>query len=153
MSNAKTYLTSRIKEALYNAEGNKSKAMQQIMSWSQQDQQLLQALTKAHLSGIVAYHVDKIASGGEIDDSAQKPSPMQKPKPRTRNGRKRVDPAQGSPFGKALLQAASSTKSSVFGLESYEAPAKADDNATQRQADAMKHLASFSHTPQTKRIR
>lgn len=147
------YLVSRIKEALYNSGGNKTKAMQQVMAWSAQDMQLLQALTRAHLSGIVAYHVDRVASGGAKSSggAASKPTAQPQARPRAASPQqKMVNPAQGSPFGQAILKAASSTNASVFGLESYEAPRR-EDKTSPRHVEAMKHIASFSQAPQGKR--
>lgn len=148
-----TYLTSRIKEALYNANGNKTKAIHQITSWAAQDQQLLQALTRAHLGGIIAYHVDRVASGKPAKGSASsaKKASAKSSTPRaSKGGKKRVNVRDGSAFGQAILKAASDTNASVFGLESYAAPSK-DDLTSQRHVDAVKHLASFSHPSQNKR--
>lgn len=147
-SSSGNYLISRIKEALYNAGGNKTKAMNQIMAWSAQDMQLLQALTRAHLSGIVAYHVDRVASGGAKGASKAAPS-KPKAKPAAPQARKTVNPAQGNPFGQAILKAASSADSAVFGLESYESPRRAEHTSS-RHVEAMKHIASFSKSPQHK---
>ncbi len=144
-------MTSRIKEALYNADGNATKAIQQITAWSQQDHQLLHALTRAHLGGIVAYHVERVSSGKSVQD---KPAPSArrpvKNAAAVKPEKRRVDVRKGSPFGQAILRAASSPKASIFGLESYDAPTR-DDKISQRQIDAMKHIASFSHPSDNKR--
>ncbi len=151
-NSASTYLTSRLKEALYNAKGNKAKAMQQIISWSAQDMQLLQALTRAHLSGIVAYHIDRVAEGKEATSVMPSKSPAAVPRKATgkKPSRKRVDPARGNAFGREILKAASNAEASIFGLETYRAPTRQDEQSSNRQADVMKHLASFSQTPQDK---
>lgn len=152
------YVLSRIKEALYNSNGNKAQAMRQVLSWAGTDMQLLQGLTRAHLSGIVAYHVDRAAAGraggaGEMRSAgAKKKTPPAEPIARRATPkvgqRRMVSPSQGSPFGQEILKAASNTRSQVFGLESYESPVPAQPTS-KRHEDVMRHLASFSNKNKT----
>lgn len=138
------YVTSRIKEALYNAKGNKKLATKQIAAWAQQDTELLQGLTRAHLGGIVAFHIDRVASGradAETKTSGQNSNPKKQSAPK----RKTVNPAQGTAFAQEILRGASNPNAQIFGLESYAAPAKAA--TSQRHKQALQHIASFSVPP------
>ena len=136
------YVVSRIKEALYNAKGNKAKAKQQIMAWARTDVQLLEGLTRAHLSGIVDFNINRVESGKGLP-SAAAPSRGSAPK---KAKRKMVNPAKGSAFGQEILKTVSSGNATVFGLESYESPnpPSKDNAASQRHVDALNHIASFS---------
>lgn len=130
------YVVSRIKEALYNAKGNKKIASQQIMAWAMDDMQLLKGLTRAHLGGIVAYNIERVASGKAGDDNSHAQL-NQTPN----SSRKMVNPKDSSEFGRELLKTVS--KGVVFGLESYETPT-APVKTSQRHIDTLNHIASFS---------
>lgn len=136
------YVVSRIKEALYNAKGNKAKAKQQIIAWAKTDVQLLEGLTRAHLGGIVDFNINRVESGKGLPSTA---SPAAKAAPKKAQ-RKMVNPAQGSAFGQEILKTVSSGNATVFGLESYESPnlPSKDSGASQRHVDALNHIASFS---------
>lgn len=58
---AKSYLQTCILDALAKAKGNETKARQIISSQALEDDQLLLALAKPHLSGIVAHAVGRIS--------------------------------------------------------------------------------------------
>lgn len=156
MTSQSQYLISRIKEALYNASGNKAKAMQQIIAWSAADHQLLQALTRSHLSGIVAYHVDRVTSGAIETNQAPQTNhaPNQIgsiPKAQPRQPVPGQGQEQGNAFGEALFQAASNQKTAQFGLEGHATATPREENASQRHIDAMRHIASFSSHSSDKR--
>lgn len=138
------YVVSRIKEALYNAKGNKKLAAKQVTAWAQQDTELLNGLTRAHLGGIVAFHVDRVASGRADTDAPATPAASAPQKPAAPK-RKVVNPAQGTKFAQEILRGASDPNAQIFGLESYAAPNKAA--TSKRHKDALQHIASFSVPP------
>lgn len=139
------YVVSRIKEALYNAKGNKKLATKQIMAWALQDTELLQGLTRAHLGGIVAYHIDRVASG-RADSAPSKPAANASAKAAASQQRKTVNPARGTPFAQEILKNVSNPNAPIFGLESYAAPTQSNAATSKRHKDALTHIASFSHT-------
>ena len=57
------YVERRINEALKLSKGNATKARQIVIKWCQDDIRLLHGMTKAHLNGIVAYNIERVASG------------------------------------------------------------------------------------------
>lgn len=122
------YAEAKIKEALMNADGNQARARQQIIAWAMEDAKLLQALTKHHLTGIAAYHVERVASGRTVKPKAAPP----KPKPK-------VDAGEGA-FGKEILKAVANSSSAIFGLEGYVSPNRRGQ-ASQRHIDAIRQMA------------
>lgn len=128
------YAEQRIKEALKLAKGNQAKARQQVITWAMQDERLLQALTKSHLSGIVAYNIDRVASG-RAEAAKRQPSQEDfKPAPKQK-GKK--EPA----FGMELLKAVASSSADVFGLE-HNAPLGRRGQASENHINAIRALAS-----------
>lgn len=138
------YAENRIKEALKLAKGNQVKARQQIIAWAVEDPKLLFALTKPHLSGIVAYNIERVASGRAAAARTSKPA-AQKPitqKQPAANGKK---PEQ---FGLEILKAVAGNPA-IFGLEDVGAMKKASP-VSQRHVDAIKAIASKSKNPPDK---
>lgn len=125
------YAERRIKEALRLSGGNQIRARQQIIAWTYEDSKLLHALTKHHLSGIVAYHIGRIVSGR----SAKPEAPPAKPK--------KVASGAGDEFGVEVLKAVANSSSAVFGLDNYEAPQKRGQ-ASQQHIDAIRQMATKS---------
>lgn len=123
------YVERRITEALKASKGNTTKARQTLIKWCQDDLKLLHGLTKAHLNGIVAYNVDRVASG-RSDKSKKKPAPA-KPQVKATGKEK---------FGMEILKAVVNS-GSVFGMEAGAAPRK-KGQASQQHIDAIKKLAS-----------
>lgn len=133
------YAEEKIKEALAISGGNQARARQQIIAWSFEDAKLLQALTKHHLTGIAAYHIERVASGRAAKPKAAPPKPQEKPAPKK----------QEDSFGKELLQAVANSDS-VFGLEAYSSPQK-KGRASQQHIDAIRQMASRSKNNITKK--
>ncbi|MCC6598140.1 MAG: hypothetical protein IT559_05075 [Alphaproteobacteria bacterium] len=135
------YAENRIREALKLTKGNQAKARQQIIAWACEDARLMQALARPHLSGIVAYNVERVASGradarheAEKNIAAPKASPKEKAAPKKEN------------FGLEILKAAAGQDTQIFGLEDTGAPQKRGQ-ASQAHIDALKSIASKSkHT-------
>ena len=126
------YAERRIKEALKLARGNPVKARQQVIAWTFEDSKLLYALTKHHLSGIVAYHIERVASGRASQSKAPPP-----PKP------EKAPVKQDDEFGMEILKAVANSSSAVFGLEGYAAPRKRGQ-ASQQHIDAIRQMAARS---------
>ena len=124
------YAEARIKEALAIAGGNQARARQQIIAWSFEDAKLLQALTKHHLTGIAAYHIERVASGRT---AKPKTAPKAQAKPAVEK--------QEDSFGRELLQAVANSDSAVFGLEAYSSPQKRG-RASQQHIDAIRQMAA-----------
>ncbi len=124
------YAEKRIKEALKLTGGNQARARQQVIVWALEDPQLLQALTKHHLTGIVAYHMERVVSGRASKAQASAPPPK-KPKKVA---------ATDDEFGKEILKAVANSSSAVFGLEGPSAPQKRGQ-ASQRHIDAIRQMA------------
>ncbi|MEM7680179.1 MAG: hypothetical protein AAF182_04175 [Pseudomonadota bacterium] len=126
------YANKLVAQALQQAGGNQTKARQLIINQAMQDTKLLQALTRHHLKGIVAYHVERVASG-----RANKP--QQAPdRPQT------VATAADDEFGMEILKAIANSSSAVFGMESYASPQKTKRQASQQHIDALRQMADRS---------
>ncbi len=123
------YAENRIKEALKLTGGNQARARQQVIVWALEDPQLLQALTKHHLTGIVAYHMERVVSGRSSKAKAPAPPP---PKPKKASA--------DDEFGKEILKAVANSSSAVFGLEGPSAPQKRGQ-ASQRHINAIRQMA------------
>jgi len=128
------YAERRIVEALKLAKGNQARARQQVIAWALTDDKLLQALTKSHLSGIVAYNIERVASGRAA--AARK---VQKPKPKAANTQKTNKEAD---FGVELLKAVASSSSEVFGLENGSSGIGRPKQVSQNHINAIRAIAS-----------
>lgn len=126
------YAEQRIKEALVNAGGNQARARQQVIAWAFEDAKLLQALTKHHLTGIAAYHIERVASGRAA-----------KPKTAAVAKAPKATPKKEESFGKEILKAVANTDSAIFGLETYSSPQK-KGRASQQHIDAIRQMAARS---------
>ncbi len=125
------YADKRVVEALKLMDGNQAKARQQIIAWALSDAKLLQALTKHHLKGIVAYHVERVASGRSV-------------KPQTTPSKPKKATAQpDDAFGMEILKAVANSSSAVFGLEGYSSPPRRGQ-ASQQHINAIKQMAERS---------
>ena len=131
---SKDYVEGRIKEALKQAGGNATKARQQIIAWTYEDSKLLHDLTKPHLTGIVAYNVERVMSG--------RSAPVEQPAPE----KPKAEPVTGEDFGMEILKAVAAQGASVFGLEGGGAPQKRGQ-ASKQHIDAIRMMASKSKTP------
>ena len=129
------YAERRIAEALKQAKGNQARARQQVIAWALQDDKLLQALTKSHLSGIVAYNIERVASGrAAAARKAQKP--VQK---KPANAQKQNQEAD---FGVELLRAVASSSTEVFGLENGSAGIGRPGEVSQNHINAIRAIAT-----------
>ncbi len=152
------YAEGRIKEALRLSGGNRLKARQQIIAWTYEDNKLLHALAKPHLSGIVAYNVERVDSGRA--EAMKAPPPVAEPKPaplrqqqtapKKNTGENAPRPASKAPdtssFGLEILKAATGSRPTMFGLEDTGAPKKRQ-GVSQSHIDTIKSLASEVKIP------
>lgn len=123
------YAESRIREALKLARGNPTKARQQIIAWTNEDTKLLQALTRPHLTGIVAHAVGRVIHrenmGEESFDIPETPQALNMP-PDT--------------FGQEIMRALEGRDTTVFGREETGAPHR-PKQASQSHIEALKKIA------------
>lgn len=129
---SKEYAEKRIKEALKKTGGNAVRARQQVIAWAMEDQKLLQALTRAHLTGIVAYNIERILSGRGAAEETHIPQP--KSSAQTTAGKKEEN------FGLELLKAVAGNAGTQFGLESYSGGGKKRTKVSKSHIDAINAL-------------
>lgn len=134
---SREYAEIKIKEALKMHDGNLARARQQVVAWTYDDAKLLHALARPHLNGIVAYQVERVASGrAELERRVPIAS----------------QPAKGENFGMDLLRAVAASSTAVFGQESYAAPVR-KGAASKQHMDAIRHIASKASVPPKKPMR
>lgn len=134
---SREYAERRIKDALRQANGNVTRARQQIIAWTYEDAKLLHELVKPHINGIVAYQLERmIAAEDEGEQGAQEQAVV-----------KKVVAAGGSAkpneFGIELLKAVASSNPTMFGQEIYTNTPKRG-KASKQHMDALRQLASKS---------
>ena len=137
---SREYAERRIRDALKQCEGNAPRACRQVMAWMYEDSKLLHELTKAHLGGIVAYNVERVASGRADRAKEAQESVAEE---------EIVPILEGEEFGMDLLRAIAGTNATVFGKETGSAPVKRV-GASKEHIDALRLMASKSHTPPKK---
>ncbi len=102
---ANEYAENKIREALTLHDGNISRARSTILLQSHDDPLLLRALAAPHLDGIIAYQVDRVASGrAEIEKRHPKKS-VNKSNKKEEN------------FGMNLLRAVAASDANIFGMD------------------------------------
>lgn len=129
---SREYAENRIREALRLTGGHPLKARQQIIAWTYEDAKLLHALTKPHITGIVAYAINRVLVKEGEEDKAPDPTPD-------------FDALPGEKFGKELLKALAMGQPAVFGQESFSAHVP-KSGASQRHIDALRQIAAKSKT-------
>ena len=128
------YAETRIKEALELHHGNEAKARQQIIAWTNDDAKLLHALAKPHLSGIVAYNIERVASG-RADEARKASIAATKAAPETQE----QVPSEEEEFGMEILKAVAGSPE-VFGLETPGAPKKRS-SVSKSHIDAIRAIS------------
>ena len=133
---AQSYLQKCILEALAKAKGNESKAKALIAAQALEDNELLIALSKPHLSGIVAHAVGRQA----IQQKAKKERMEDLPEmPQAPSKGKEND------FALDLLKALGGNNVAKFGAEDA-APRVGKKAASQQHVNALKLMAAKSKT-------
>lgn len=112
-----TYAEDKIKEALRMNSGNLALARAQVMAWAAQDARLLYSIAKPHLSGIVAFQIERVASGRADRDHKEKNVVVEN-KVSVQQKYKEED------FGLDLLRAVAASDAVVFGHENISTPVK-----------------------------
>lgn len=131
------YAENRIKEALKLTGGNHVKARQQIIAWTFEDPKLLHALAKPHLSGIVAYNIERVASGrAEAARTSKAEAKQNQDAPKTAANEK----TQDEQFGLEILKAVAGSPQ-IFGLEDPGASSKSA-RVSQSHLDAIRAIAA-----------
>ncbi len=120
------YAENKIKDALKLCNSNMKLARQQIVALAQEDSELLKALVRPHLDGIVAYQVERVASGRAEKEEDRPEIPLPK-----------ID----DDFGMKLLRAAVSDDVAVFGRDNMRQPRKRKI-ASKQHIDAIHKMAS-----------
>lgn len=150
------YLFRCIEDALHEAGGSKSKAMQAVIERSAHDPDLLRVLTQAHLKGIVAYHVDRVADAVKEDAKNERVKNQRTHNEYTKNassftGRTRAHATteskpeiRATAFGAALLSAASHNAGEQFGFENQTASSPVRTSVSQTHIDTLRHIAALS---------
>ncbi len=122
---SREYAETKIREALKLCNGNMARARQQIVMLAQDDAKLLKALTQPHLDGIVAYQVERVASGRAEIEKRHPEDPA---------------PSIEENFGMELLRAVAASDVQVFGQEE---PTGAKRKIASRQhIDAIHKIAA-----------
>lgn len=130
---SREYAEKRIKEALKKTNGNAVKARQQVIAWTYEDSKLLHALTKAHLTGIVAYNIERILSGrGAAEESPVPASAPTKKKTEEEN------------FGTELLKAVAGNSGAMFGLEAYSTSSRKRPKVSKAHLQAIQAMTRKS---------
>ncbi len=123
---SREYAEDKIRDALKNHGGNVALARKQIMLWSHDDALLLRALATPHLDGIVAYQVERVASGrAELESRQSKKSPKAK---------------EGENFGMDLLRAVAASDANIFGQDNIMTPKR--KTASKQHINAIHKMAS-----------
>lgn len=124
---SREYADTKIKDALSLCNGNMALARKQIVLLAHEDPALLEALTKPHLDGIVAYQVERVASGrAEPEKRGIEEIPL--------------EALKNEDFGMQLLRAVAAEDVTIFGMENASgAKRKA---ASKEHIDAIHKIAS-----------
>ncbi len=122
------YAEGRIKEALRLSKGNTTKARQQLMAWCYDDQKLLLALARPHLTGITAHAINRVTYNQNLheDDEAI---------PETPQG-VQMTPAT---FGEEILKSLQSSNTPMFGFEG-NVPPVSRRKASKTHIDSLKRM-------------
>ena len=136
------YAVTKIKEALELSKGNAARARQMVIAWCHEDAKLLHALARPHLTGIVAYQVDRVASG-RADAQLSKIKAQKGPAP----SQAAEAAEQVENFGAEILKALSGAGGgSTFGTEAYggQSLASRPKGVSKSHVDAIKMMAAKS---------
>lgn len=137
---SREYAEGRIKEALKKTNGNAVRARQQVIAWTYEDPKLLHALTKAHLSGIVAYNIERILAGRGTAEVAEQQS--------SDNVKSKAPAQKEENFGAELLKAVAGNSGAQFGLESYSSGGTSRNKVSKNHIDAINALTKGRKSPE-----
>ena len=140
------YAVSKIKEALRLTHGNAARARQQVIAWSHEDARLLHALTKPHLTGIVAYQVERVLSGRADAASADKAASNDKPVNLAAVPAKTREQEDRETLGREILKVLGGSGGAMFGTEAYggQSLSSKPRAVSKSHTDAIRLIASKS---------
>ncbi len=127
---SKEYTEKKIKEALALHNGNIARTRKQIIKLAAEDSDLLYALTRPHLDGIIAYQVDRVASGR---------AELEKRHPQAEKS-KATSPTSEENFGMDLLRAVATSEAAVFGQQNPMGNRR--KTASKQHIDAIRQIVS-----------
>lgn len=139
------YAVTKIKEALELSKGNAARARQIVIAWCHEDSKLLHALARPHITGIVAYQVDRVNSGRA--DAQLKKIKAQKEPQAELSGQAAEAAEQVENFGQEILKALSGgSGGATFGTEAYggQPLGSRPKGASKSHIDAIKMMAAKS---------
>lgn len=132
---SREYAEERIREALKQTRGNPARARQRVIAWAFEDARLLHALTRPHMTGIVAHAVNRVISKKGLQEEKVPETP------------EALDMAPET-FGKEILNALQSGNTPMFGQENY-APRQGRKGASQSHIDAIRKLTGKGKSGQS----
>lgn len=130
------YVERKVMEALKITRGNPTKARQQIIAWTYEDNKLLYELTKPHMTGIVGHAIGHVVNKKNSEAEDSKPD-LKTVSEQDLNG----------DFGLEILKAIAAGGSPQFGVES-NAPRVKKKQASQSHIDAINALTGKKNTDQ-----
>jgi hypothetical protein len=123
------YVERKVMEALKITRGNPTKARQQLIAWTYEDNKLLYELTKPHMTGIVGHAIAHVVNKQNNEDDEAKPD-LQTVSEQDLNG----------DFGLEILKAIAGGGSPKFGVEN-NAPRVPKKQASKSHIDAINMMA------------
>lgn len=123
---SQNYANKKVQEALKLCNGNATLAKKQIIELAHNDIELLKALTRPHLDGIVAYQIERVVSGRAELESRHPNEPVK---------------GEDNNFGMELLRAIADENVTVFGQEEGYV-SKKRKVASKQHIDAIHHMAA-----------
>ena len=124
------YAQGRIKEALRLNKGNATKARQQLIAWCYEDQKLLLALARPHLTGITAHAINRVIYSQGLHEDEEEAIPE------TPAG---IEMAPAT-FGQEILKSLQSTNTPMFGFEG-NVPPVSRRKASKSHIETLKRMA------------
>ena len=133
---SKEYAEDKIRQALQNYGGNVALARKQVMLWAHDDAALMRAIAAPHLDGIIAYQVERVASGR---------AELEKRHPEVDATKTQEE----ENFGMDLLRAVAASDAAIFGHGGGATPKR--KIASKQHIDAIHKMASSSRNIKKKK--
>ncbi len=138
------YVETRIQEALKQAGGNQTRAIQIVMAMAMEDAQLMQGLAKPHLKGIVAHAIGHVVNNlGKVEEDESIPE-----EPELQESL--VEDGKADEFGLAILKAVAGENNPKFGQDKGSVTSSKRGKASKRHIDAINYMASRSYKSEDK---
>lgn len=143
------YIFARVKEALRLHKGNSVKARQQIIAWTYEDAKLLHSLARPHLTGIVAYAVDRYQRkilAPELEKDIEESCLISDAAVGSRGGKNSQAHQEEENFGREMLKSLVGGQSDIFGQEPTGV-AMGRKKASPRHEEILRFIARKSNKP------